>query len=73
MVPFLSEELKEVVTSLLTRFVKKEVLGKVNTVSKLAKLDPIDKQLHVVPTRVGLGFSAKRSLRLAIEEKRLVN
>ncbi|XP_058873644.1 uncharacterized protein LOC117967216 isoform X2 [Acipenser ruthenus] len=68
MLPFLAEEFQALLSSLLSRFIKKDVLGKANTVIKLLKIDPLDKTLHVAHKHLDLSFATNRALEQASEK-----
>ena len=63
MLPFLKEDLEDLLRDLLRRFVKKNVLEKVDTVLKLLRIDPTKQSLQVESTAVDVVFAAEQALR----------
>ena len=59
MVPFLCDDLCQVIKSLMRRFVKKDVLNAASD-EKLTKLDVTDSKNHVDYKRVDVGFASEK-------------
>ncbi|MGH0117842.1 UNVERIFIED_CONTAM: hypothetical protein FKN15_003873 [Acipenser sinensis] len=62
MVPFLAEELQSTLMSLLSCFIKRDILENTKTVLQMLKLDPLDKTLHVPLKQLDIGFATKQDL-----------
>ncbi|MGH0120660.1 UNVERIFIED_CONTAM: hypothetical protein FKN15_068235 [Acipenser sinensis] len=62
MVPFLAEKLQSTLMSLLSCFIKRDVLENTKTVLQMLKLDPLDKTLHVLLKQLDIGFATKQAL-----------
>ena len=71
MLPFLRGDLHDLIRGLLTRFIKKCVLDKANTVTKLLGLDPTDQSQHVSSNSVDIGFAAEKIMREHKRAKKL--
>ena len=69
MVPFLGLSLKELLLTLMGRFLKKEVLEAADTFRKLAIIDPEDKKNRKNPKHVELGFAARTTIKKVTEKK----
>ena len=59
MVPFLCDDLCQVIKALMRRFVKKDVLNAASD-EKLTKLDVTDSKNHVDYKRVDIGFASEK-------------
>ncbi|KAK6471317.1 hypothetical protein HHUSO_G29675 [Huso huso] len=62
MVPFLAEELQSTLMSLLSCFIKRDILENTKTVLQMLKLDPLDKTLHVPLKQLDIGLATKQAL-----------
>ncbi|XP_073715732.1 uncharacterized protein [Misgurnus anguillicaudatus] len=62
MIPFLSKDLEDLVRSILRHFIQRDVLSV--AVSKLVKLDVMNKSLWVSPKMVDIGMGATAALRV---------
>lgn len=71
MVPFLGAALKDILSSILGRFVKADILKKADKSAKLAKIDPCDKKNHVSSKEVDTGFDAKQKIQKLLKEKKI--
>lgn len=69
MVPFLGVLLKELLSAVMSRFLKKDILEKADTFKKLAMIDPADKKNQKSPKQVELGFAARETLRKVSAKK----
>ena len=69
MAPFLGSSLKEMSMALMGRFLKKEVLEKADTFTKLSSVDPANAQNQKHPKKVDLGFAAQDTLKKISEKK----
>ena len=67
MVPFLCGGLENIMTNLLQRFIKKQVLDKATNVSKI---DVFKKDNLVSPDKVDVGFAAKQVVDTVLKEKK---
>lgn len=65
LLPFLGDELGNVVKSLMNRFIKKEVLADADTVLKLTKIDCDDKKNYRDYKQIDIGFAANKVLQEA--------
>lgn len=63
MLPFIRNDLQDLVRDLLARFMQKSVLDKANTITKLLRVDPSEQTQHVASHAVDIGFAAEQSLR----------
>ena len=62
MVMFLAEDLYDMVTKLMNKFVKKSVLDSTYSMYKIANLDVLDKKNHKAAGEIDIGFTAKATL-----------
>ncbi|KAJ8403281.1 hypothetical protein AAFF_G00354980 [Aldrovandia affinis] len=69
MAPFLGSALTDLLSNLLSRFIKKDVLEKMDTYQKLGRLDPLEKKNHVSTEQVDLGFASQKSIKALIDQK----
>ena len=69
MAPFLGQSLKDLLLTLMGRFIKKEVLEQADSYPKLAAIDPCDKKKQVRCKHVEFGFAARRSLKSVTDNK----
>ena len=69
MAPFLGQSLKDLLLTLMGRFIKKDVLEQANSCPKLAAIDPCDKKNQVHCKHVEFGFAARRSLKSVTDNK----
>ena len=69
MAPFLGQSLKDLLLTLMGRFIKKYVLEQANLYPKLAAIDPCDKKKQVHYKHVEFGFAAPRSLKSVRDNK----
>ena len=69
MAPSLGQSLKDLLTTLNGRFIKKDDLDKANTYQKLVVLDPTDKTNQLQPKRVEIGIAARQSLEAVTDQK----
>ena len=68
-VPFLGQSLKDLLLTLMGRFIKKDVLEQADLYPKLAAIDPCDKKNQVHCKHVEFGFAAPRSLKSVTDNK----
>ena len=69
MAPFLGQSLKNLLLTLMGRFIKKDVLEQADSYPKLAAIDPCDKKNQVHCKHVEFGFAARRSLKSVTDNK----
>ena len=69
MAPFLGQSLKDLLLTLMGRFIKKDVLEQADLYPKLAAIDPCDKKNQVHCKHVEFGFAAPRSLKSVTDNK----
>ena len=69
MAPFLGRSLKDLLLTLMGRFIKKDVLEQADSYLKLAAIDPCDKKNQVHCKHVEFGFAARRSLKSVTDNK----
>ena len=69
MAPFLGQSLKDLLLTLMGRFIKKDVLEQADSYPKLAALDPCDKKKQVHCKHVEFGFTARQSLKAVTDNK----
>ena len=69
MVPFLAEELLTLIKTLMTRFVKPEILTNASTATKMMAIDLTDEHVLVGAKAVDLGFAAKQRVKKLVKEK----
>ena len=69
MAPFLGQLLKDLLLTLMDRFIKKDVLEQADSYLKLAAIDPCDKKKLVHCKHVEFGFAARRSLKSVTDNK----
>ena len=69
MAPFLGQSLKNLLLTLMGRFIKIDVLEQADSYPKLAELDPCDKKTQV---HVEFGFAARQSLK-AVTDNRTIS
>ena len=69
MAPFLGQSLKDLLLTLMGRFIKKDVLEQADLYPKLAAIDPCDKKKQVHCKHVEFGFAAPRSLKSVTDNK----
>ena len=69
MAPFLGQSLKDLLLTLMGRFIKKDVLEQSDSYPKLAAIDPCDKKNQVHCKHVEFGFAARRSLNSVRDNK----
>ena len=62
MVMFLAEDLYDMVTKLMNKFVKKSVLDAGDSMYKIANLDVLDKNNHKAIGEIDIGFTTKATL-----------
>ncbi|XP_070554389.1 uncharacterized protein [Ptychodera flava] len=63
MMPFLADDLHRLLTGLLKRFVKGDVIEASGSLAKIVKLDLQDKKIYTSYSKVDLGFSSELELR----------
>lgn len=63
MVPFLSEDLCEIIRALMMRFVKSDVLSASSSAEKLVKIDVEKKENHVTYKKIDIGILVQRELK----------
>lgn len=63
LLPFIRNDLQDLIRDLLARFMQKSVMDKANTITKLLRLDPCDQKQHVTSNYVDIGFAAEQGLR----------
>ncbi|KAG2460378.1 ANR16 protein, partial [Polypterus senegalus] len=68
MMPFLAKDLQAVLKSLISCFMKREVLDNIKTPVQMLKIDVLDKTLHLPQKEVDLGFATKQALEKALEK-----
>ena len=69
MAPFLGQSLKDLLLTLMGRFIKKDVLEQADLYPKLAAIDPCDKKNQVHCKHVEFGFATPRSLKSVTDNK----
>ena len=69
MAPFLGQSLKDLLLTLMGRFIKKDVLEQADSYPKLAAIDPCNKKKQVYCEHVEFGFAARRSLKSVTDNK----
>ena len=69
MAPFLGQSLKDLLLTLMGRFIKKDVLEQADSYPKLAAIDPCDKKKQVHCKHVEFVFAAWRSLKSVTDNK----
>ena len=69
MAPFLGQSLKDLLLTLMGRFIKKDVLEQADSYPKLAAIDPCDKKNQVHRKHVEFGFASRRSLKSVTDNK----
>ena len=69
MAPFLGQSLKDLLLTLMGRFIKKDVLEQSDSYPKLAAIDPCDKKNQVHCKLVEFDFAARRSLKFVRDNK----
>ena len=69
MAPFLGQSLKDLLLTLMGRFIKKDVLEQADSYPKLTVIDPCDKKKTVHCKHVEFGFAAWRSLKSVTDNK----
>ena len=69
MAPFLRQSLKDLLLTLMGRFIKKDVLEQADSYPKLAAIDLCDKKTQVHCKHVEFGFAARRSLKSVTDNK----
>ena len=62
MIMFLAEDLYDMITKLMHKFMKKSALDAADTVYKIANLDVLDKKNHKAAGEIDIGFAAKATL-----------
>ena len=62
MIPFMYEDLKDLVSRLLELFVKPAILEKNKTGKKMMKLDLYDKEILLSADKINVGFAAESEL-----------
>ncbi|KAG2459420.1 MYLK protein, partial [Polypterus senegalus] len=68
MMPFLAKDLQALLKSLISCFMKREVLDNIKTPVQMLKIDVLDKTLHLPLKEVDLGFATKQALEKASEK-----
>ena len=63
MIIFLKEDLKNLILTLMRRFIDEDVLKAANTTKKLIKLDPKDKKNHCDPKTIDVGYMTDKIIR----------
>ena len=69
MTPFLRQSLKDLLLTLMCRFIKKDILEQADSYPKLAAIDPCDKKNQVHCKHMEFGFTARRSLKSVTDNK----
>ena len=69
MAPFLGQSLKDLLLTLMGRFIKKDVLEQADSYPKLAAIDPCDKKNQVHCKHMEFGFAARRSMKSVTDNK----
>ena len=69
MAPFLGQSLKDLLLTLIGRFIKKDVLEQADSYPKLAAIDPCDKKNQVHCKHVEFGFASRQSLKSVTDNK----
>ena len=72
MAPFLGQSLKNLLLTLMGRFIKKDVLEQADSYPILVALDPCDKKKQVHCKHVEFGFAARQSLK-AVTDNRTIS
>ena len=62
MIPFMADELVKMTKAVMAKFVKKEVLEKASTPTKLAHVDLSKSDNLLPPNKVVIGFAAKAAV-----------
>ena len=73
MAPFLEQSLKNILLTLMGRFIKKDVLEQADSFPKLAAIDPCDKKNQVHCKHVEFGFAARRSLKSVTDNNKTIS
>lgn len=69
MMPFMADELKIILFTLLSKFIKRYVLDSATTMAQLAKID-VYKDTNLVPAKkVDIGFAASWNVEKVVKEK----
>lgn len=71
MIPFLGGDLCSVITSVMDRFIKPDVMVNATTVSKLMSIDLADKSTLMHANKVDVGFSADKLLKELLSSKKI--
>lgn len=69
MVPFLAEELHSLISALLARFIKPDVIANAKSAAKLVGIEVNDKKQHLKAQDVDLGFATKQELKKVHKRK----
>ena len=69
MIPFITEDLAEILQCLMARFIKESVLTDAKTPQKLASVDVMDEANWLPTDKVDPGFVAKRLVHQALQSK----
>ena len=69
MAPFLGQSLKDLLLTLMGRFIKKDILEQADSFQKLTAIDHCDKKKQVHCKHVEFGFAARRSLKSVTDNK----
>jgi hypothetical protein len=73
MMPFMEEDLVNLLQSLLNRFIRKDHVASLSTSSQLVNVDVTDKALQVQAQNVDIGFAARLALNLVnVNERKKV-
>lgn len=71
MIPFLCADLSNVMSSVMARFIKSDVIANANTVSKLMSVDVADKNNLAYVSKVDVGFCADKILKNLLSTKKI--
>lgn len=71
MIPFLGEDLFNLMSSIMSRFVKADVMANANTLTKLMSLDIADTKNLAHARKVDVGFCAEKLLKNLVSTKKI--
>ena len=69
--PFLADDLVSIFKSVMTRFIKPDIVAEATTITKLMKIDVADKKNHLHPSKIDLGFSADKLVKELVKQKKI--
>ena len=71
LLPFMSTHLQKMITALMKRFIKSDLVERANTVSRLLRLDVLDKKNIVDREKIDVGFVVKNLIKTMKREKKI--